>query len=152
MCASVVPYAVDNTWGNVYFLMGRESKLKRWRGSGQWADFDEPLHNTVESFASFIKRAGWAREQLYCLNAIQGTGADQLSMLEEAVVAGNNHSTVGFIELGNELFAGDRTLLEPQTCAQTIFPCEKSMSFDFSFLFRMQIQHRQPMHIRWRRG
>ena len=39
MCASVVPYAVDNTWGNVYFLMGRESKLKRWRGSGQWADF-----------------------------------------------------------------------------------------------------------------
>ena len=119
---------------------------------GQWADLGEPLHNTVESFASFIKRAGWAREQLYCLNAIQGTGADQLSMLEEAVVAGNNHSTVGFIELGNELFAGDRTLLEPQTCAQTIFPCEKSMSFDFSVLFRMQIQHRQPMHIRWRRG
>ena len=39
MCASVVPYAVDNTWGNVYFLMGRESKLKRWRGCGQWADF-----------------------------------------------------------------------------------------------------------------
>ena len=80
-----------------------------------WGHLGAPLNNTPAAFSSFVERAGWAEAQLFCLNAIQASAETQVSMLEHAVVVGRGRSTVGFIELGNEFFAGDRTLDEPQT-------------------------------------
>lgn len=38
--ASILPYAVDDMWGNVYWLLGKEQVVRGWaNGSEKWSDF-----------------------------------------------------------------------------------------------------------------
>lgn len=37
--ASILCYAIDPTWGNIYWLLGRERFVKGWKGSEKWSDF-----------------------------------------------------------------------------------------------------------------
>lgn len=37
--ASVLPFAVDPQWGEVYFLLAKERRIANWNGSETWCDF-----------------------------------------------------------------------------------------------------------------
>lgn len=47
--ASVLPYSIDSSHNNVYFLLGAERKMPRWQDSNKWSDFGgAPKHNEVD--------------------------------------------------------------------------------------------------------
>jgi hypothetical protein len=36
---SILPYAVDLQWGQIYFCLGKERRVSNWNGSEKWSDF-----------------------------------------------------------------------------------------------------------------
>jgi len=42
--SSVLAYAIDESWGNVYFLLGKEQEVPGWNGSEKWSDFGGAAH------------------------------------------------------------------------------------------------------------
>ena len=43
--SSILPYAIDETFGNVYFLLGKEQVVENWTGSEKWSDFGGAAHS-----------------------------------------------------------------------------------------------------------
>mgnify|MGYP002834731535 FL=1 len=42
--SSVLAYGIDESWGNVYILLGKEQHVPGWNGSEKWSDFGGAAH------------------------------------------------------------------------------------------------------------